>query len=73
MRGRGSGRTLGGTRIMAILVSAALHLAVAAFVIATIPLVSVTWTALSLGLRRFDAAFFAAAYAYFALTGPAGV
>ncbi|MBK8461961.1 MAG: phosphate ABC transporter permease PstA [Nigerium sp.] len=33
-------------------------LVVAAFVIATVPLVSVTWTALSLGLRRFDAVFF---------------
>ncbi len=32
-------------------------LVVAAFVIATIPLVSVTWTALTLGLRRFDATF----------------
>ena len=36
----------------------ATSLVVAAFAIATIPLISVSWTALSLGLPRFDVAFF---------------
>lgn len=45
-------------------------LVVAAFVIATIPLVSVTWTVLNRGLARFDVAFFTQSMA--GVIGPGG-